>query len=175
MQEKKSKDSGQQLTQSSSEERRNIFEEVAEKCLTEDERSALASVPGNLDFAARMVAAQKPAAQSAVVLKKEVSGHDPDFLSVTNNQLATLSVTKNGSAAGHSFVRSVLKEASPGNQPVMLLVTQMLAVHDATMSSAKSLGEAKTFEQLNSYGNLFNKLARTFTAQVETLGASPFR
>jgi hypothetical protein len=90
-------------------------------------------------------------------------------LSVINNQLATLSVTKNGSAVGHSFVRSVLKEASPGNQPVMLLVTQMLTVHDATMSSAKSLGEAKTPEQVNTYGNLFNKLARTFTAQVETL------
>ena len=114
MQEKKSKTSGQELTQSSPAEQRDIFEECAEKCLTEDERSALASVPDTLPFAARMVAAQNPAAKSVVVLKKEVSGHDPDFLSVIHNQLATLSVTKNGTAAGYSFVRSVLKEATQG-------------------------------------------------------------
>jgi hypothetical protein len=74
MQEKKSKNSTQELTRSSSAEQRDILEECAERCLTEDERSALASVPGNLDFAARMVAAQKPAAQTAVVLKKKSAG-----------------------------------------------------------------------------------------------------
>jgi hypothetical protein len=146
-----------------------VFAECAEKCLSEDERAALACVSKDLPLAARMVAAQKPAVKSVVVLKKEVSGHDPDFLSVIHNQLAKLPGTKDGTAAGYSFVRSVLKEASPGNQFEMLLVTQFLAVHDATMSTARLLGEAKTLEHVNSYGNLFNKLARTSAAQIETL------
>src|SRR5262249_51784874 len=85
------------------------------------------------------------------------------------NQLGSLSVTKDGSAAGYSFVRSVLKEASPRNTVETMLVTQMLAMHDATMALSKSLGEAKTLEQVNSYGNLLNKSARTFADQYERL------
>jgi len=129
----------------------------------------LASVPGNLPFAAKLVAAQKPAVKSVVVLKKELSGCDPDFLSGIHNQLATLSITKHGDASGYAFVRSVLKEANPANHLEMLLFTQLLAVHDAMMTSSKLLGEAKTLEEVNSHGNNLNKLARTFAALLETL------
>ena len=129
----------------------------------------MASVPGNLPFAAKLVAAQKPAVKSVVVLKKELSGCDPDFLSGIHNQLATLSVTKHGDASGYAFVRSVLKEANPANHLEMLLFTQLLAVHDAMMTSSKLLGEAKTLEEVNSHGNNRNKLARTFAALLETL------
>ena len=168
MHEKKTKTTGRELTQYPPVDRCKIFEEVAEKVLSEDERAALACVPGG-DFAARMVAAQKPEIKSVVVLKKELSGGDPDFLTGIHKQLATLSVTKHGDASGYAFVRSVLKKANPNNQLQMMGYTQLLTVNDAMTTSARRLGEAKTLDELNCHGNMFNKLARTCAALLETL------
>ena len=143
---KKTKTTGRELTQYPPVDRCKIFEEVAEKVLSEDERAALACVPGG-DFAARMVAAQKPEIKSVVVLKKELSGGDPDFLTGIHKQLATLSVTKHGDASGYAFVRSVLKKANPNNQLQMMGYTQLLTVNDAMTTSARRLGEAKTLDE----------------------------
>src|SRR5262249_51924808 len=82
-------------------------------------------------------------------------------------QLGALSITKHGDAAGYGFVGSVLKE--PKNKFEMMLVTQMLAVHDAAMDSAKFLGAARSLDEFNCYGNMFSKLTRTFATQIQTL------
>ena len=62
-----SKTLGKKLNPSSPPEQRDIFREVAEKVLSEEEKANLACVSGDLPFAAAMVAAQKAAVKSVAV------------------------------------------------------------------------------------------------------------
>jgi len=50
-----------------------------------------------------------------------------------------------------------------------MLATQMAAVHNATMKAARALRGSETIPQQDNNGNLVNKLARSFTTQVEAL------
>jgi len=45
----------------------------------------------------------------------------------------------------------------------------MAAIHDAVMTSARNLATANDPELVERFANVTNKLARTFTAQVEAL------
>jgi hypothetical protein len=78
-------------------------------------------------------------------------------------------LTKDPSGIGWLFVRSVLKDVRPGDKMAMLLVVQMLAVHDGTMSHAILLAGSEHLERRESFANIFNKLARTFALQMDTL------
>src|SRR5262245_17031481 len=51
----------------------------------------------------------------------------------------------------------------------MLLVTEMITVHDAKMKMSERLRDADTLEETETCGNLYNKLARTFATQMDTL------
>ena len=111
-----------------------------------------------------------PSADEAVeALKKDLTGYDEDFSFGILIQLGALSLTKDPHGAGVLFARSVLKKVRSGDHMEMLLVTQMLAVHDATMTYAALLGGSKNLPQLEICANTFNKLARTFTGQMEAL------
>lgn len=57
----------------------------------------------------------------------------------------------------------------PRNPVEALLAAQMAAVHEATMVAARRLNHIGTIEQQNSASNMLNKLARTFTTQMEAL------
>ncbi len=50
-----------------------------------------------------------------------------------------------------------------------MLAAQMAAVHNATMTFARRLAHVDNIPQQDSAERAFNKLARTFTAQVEAL------
>ena len=50
-----------------------------------------------------------------------------------------------------------------------MLAAQMAAVHNATMTFARRLNHVENIPQQDSAERAFNKLARTFAAQVETL------
>jgi hypothetical protein len=50
-----------------------------------------------------------------------------------------------------------------------MLAAQMAAVHMATMTFARCLAHIENIPQQDSAEGAFNKLARTFTAQVEAL------
>jgi hypothetical protein len=68
---------------------------------------------------------------------------------------------------GHS---QLPESASLASQTIeMLLVTQLISVHQAMMNFARLLAHSKTHEEIERYGNIFNKLARTFAAQIEAL------
>jgi hypothetical protein len=67
------------------------------------------------------------------------------------------------------FVQSVIENIKPRDAVEVMLATQMAAVHMATMTFARKLGGAENILQQDSRSNAFNKLARTFAAQVETL------
>ena len=68
-----------------------------------------------------------------------------------------------------AFARSLLKTVTSGDPMEMLLVSQMIPVHNATMEIAARLANARTPQEIESYTNSLNKLARTYVVQTEAL------
>ena len=64
---------------------------------------------------------------------------------------------------------SVIKAVEPTNELESLLAAQMAAVHVAMMHMAALLSCATTLKQQDSAERAMNKLARTFTTQLEAL------
>ncbi len=63
----------------------------------------------------------------------------------------------------------MVKGVEPKDQVEAMLAAQMAAVHMATMAFARRLNHVETLPQQDSAERAFNKLARTFAAQVEAL------
>jgi hypothetical protein len=84
-------------------------------------------------------------------------------------QLAAAMVPDGNNALRLRFARSLLKTVKPGDQMQMLQVTQIIVIHLATMNVAELMHTSRTPKHINCYGNIFNKLARTSAAQIETL------
>ena len=70
---------------------------------------------------------------------------------------------------GTNFVLSVVKGLQPRDQVEAMLAAQMAAVHNATMNFARRLARAENIPQQDSAERAFNKLARTFAAQIAAL------
>lgn len=68
-----------------------------------------------------------------------------------------------------NFMLSVVKGIEPEDEVESMLAAQMAAVHMATMTFARRLATVETIDQQDSAERAFNKLARTFAAQVEAL------
>jgi hypothetical protein len=64
---------------------------------------------------------------------------------------------------------SVIKGIEPRDQVEAMLASQMAAVQMALMTFARRMAHVETIPQQDSASNAFNKLARTFAAQVEAL------
>ena len=62
---------------------------------------------------------------------------------------------------------SIVKGVKPRDEVEAMLAAQMAAVHTATMNFARRLGHAENIPQQDSAERAFNKLARTFTTQME--------
>ena len=93
---------------------------------------------------------------------------DPEFLTGILCQLNAISLySRNATERG--FLLSIIKGGNPKTQTDVLLLTQMAAIHDAVMTSARNLAKATDPELLDRFANVTNKLARTFAAQVEAL------
>jgi hypothetical protein len=93
---------------------------------------------------------------------------DTEFLTGILCQVNGISVYSRN-ATERDFLLSIIKGGNPKTQTDVLLLTQMAAIHDAVMTSARNLGTANDPEQVERFANVTNKLARTFTAQVEAL------
>jgi hypothetical protein len=101
---------------------------------------------------------------------KAIGSTDGDFLEGFVKQL--VNVGSQGSVAdesGANFMLAVVKGIEPRDQIEAMLGAQMAAVHNATMTFARRLGHAEIILQQDSAERAFNKLARTFAAQVEAL------
>lgn len=57
----------------------------------------------------------------------------------------------------------------PRDSVEAMLATQMTAIHNATLKAARQLRGCETIPQQDSNANALNKLARTFTSQVDAL------
>jgi hypothetical protein len=68
-----------------------------------------------------------------------------------------------------NFMLSVVKGIKPRDQVEAMLATQMAAVHVATLASARRLALAETLPGQDSAERAFNKLSRTYAAQMEAL------
>jgi hypothetical protein len=88
------------------------------------------------------------------------------FLSQISN--ATMSgATQNIDAA--NFMLSAVKELEPRDATEAMLAAQMAAVHMAAMKMARQLAAAEMIPQQDAAERAFNKLARTYAAQMDTL------
>lgn len=105
-----------------------------------------------------------------ILLMQALGTTDPDFLSGILGQLAN--------AGSHgpklderalNFMLSVVKDIEPQDQMEAMLASQMAAVHMATMTFARRLEHVENIPQQDSAERAFNKLARTFTTQMEAL------
>jgi hypothetical protein len=95
---------------------------------------------------------------------------DQDFLNGLLTQLATAgSQGQKVDASGLNFMLAVVKGVAPNDQVEAMLAAQMAAVHMATMTFARRLAHVENIPQQDSAERAFNKLARTFAAQLEAL------
>jgi hypothetical protein len=70
---------------------------------------------------------------------------------------------------GIAFVASIIASIEPRDEIEALLAAQMAAVHNASMTFARRLAHVDNIHQQDSAERAFNKLCRTFAAQLEAL------
>jgi hypothetical protein len=102
------------------------------------------------------------------LLLEATGSADADFLDGLLKQLAN--VRGNGADEdGINFMLSIVKGIEPRDQLEAMLAAQMAVVHNATMIFARRLNLVENIPQQDSAERAFNKLARTFTSQMEAL------
>lgn len=68
-----------------------------------------------------------------------------------------------------NYVVAMVQGIAPRDETEAMLAAQMSVVHILMMVAARRLGNVETIDQQDSASNMFNKLARTFTSQIEAL------
>jgi hypothetical protein len=91
------------------------------------------------------------------------------FLTQCLRALSDIESGDNETNDQRSFMLAVIHEMAPKDPIERMLAVQMAATHMATIRTANSLAHSNTLEMREINGNGFNKLARTFTAQMEAL------
>jgi hypothetical protein len=105
-----------------------------------------------------------------LLLMEALGASEPDFIDGLLGQLAN-AATKGRAVDGRglNFMLSMVKGVEPKDQVEAMLAAQMAAVHNATMTFARRLAHVDNIPQQDSAERAFNKLARTFAAQMEAL------
>lgn len=95
---------------------------------------------------------------------------DPAFSSAIVKQVAAIGSHKQRADEGNSnFLLSVVRAVQPRDRLETMLAVQMGAIHAATMMMARRLNHIETLPQQDAAERALNKLARTFTIQLEAL------
>ena len=104
------------------------------------------------------------------LLMEAIGTTDLDFTLGLIGQLANAGSKDGEVDVGRvNFMLSIIEATKPRDQVEAMLAAQMAAVHTAIMTFSRRLRQVETIQQQDSAERAFNKLARTFTAQVETL------
>jgi hypothetical protein len=117
----------------------------------------------------RTIALDHPDTDVAVRLLKEALGTaNPDF---ANGLLKQLASSQGGKIDERdlNFMLAVISGIKPNDQLEAMLAAQMTAVHMAMMKFVRRLDQVENIPQQDSAERALNKLARTFTTQMETL------
>jgi hypothetical protein len=104
---------------------------------------------------------------AAGLLMEALGTEDADFAQELVLQLGY--AHSRGDEAGLNFLVSVIKDVKPKDQLEAMLAAQMAVTHASMMTSAHRLNHAQNIQERDSAERAFNKLARTFTAQLEAL------
>jgi hypothetical protein len=105
-----------------------------------------------------------------VLLMEALGTTDADFYNGLLGQLINAgSPGKQFDEAGVNFMLAVVKDIKPRDQLEAMLAAQMAAVHLASMTFSRRLAHVDNIMQQDSAERAFNKLARTFTTQMEAL------
>lgn len=67
------------------------------------------------------------------------------------------------------FLLSIIRDLAPRDAVERMLAVQLAATHVATIRSARWMATADNLPQVQAHYTGFNKLARTFAAQIEAL------
>jgi len=95
---------------------------------------------------------------------------DGDFHKGLLSQMACLgSHGRKVDSENTNFVVAVVRSVKPRDELEAMLATQMGAIHAATMMMARRLNHVETIPQQESAERALNKLARTFTTQMDAL------
>lgn len=105
-----------------------------------------------------------------VLLMEALGTGDMDYLNGILRQLANAgSRSQEVDESVLNFMLSAVIGINPQDEIETMLATQMAVIHMATMSFARRLASAENLSQQDSAERAFNKLARTFAAQIEAL------
>jgi hypothetical protein len=109
-------------------------------------------------------------ATGQVLLMEALGTADYDFFSGLLQQLSNSSF-RGGKVDERllNFMLSVVKGIKPRDQIEIMLAAQMAAIHEAIMTFTKRLAHVETIPQQDSAERALNKLARTFSIQMEAL------
>lgn len=106
----------------------------------------------------------------SLLLMDSLGTNSVHFLNGLLNQLGNASSQgPEPDESGINFMLSVVQSIEPQDEMEAMLASQMAAVHMATMTFARRLAHVENIPQQESAEKAFNKLARTFTTQMETL------
>jgi hypothetical protein len=72
-------------------------------------------------------------------------------------------------STANNFLLSIVKSIKPQDEIEAMLASQMAVVHATTMMLARRLNQSELIPQQDSAERALNKLARTFTSQMEAL------
>ena len=150
------------------------YEPTAEEKIALDKagaRKAAASVAPRLTVSDNRISLDHPDKDTGSLLFTEALGSaDPEFANGIIAQLEkAVSEEKKIDEKALGFMVSVIKGIEPRDQIETMLAAQMAAVHMAMMRIIRLLADSQFVTQLDSAERAFNKLARTFTSQVEAL------
>jgi hypothetical protein len=104
-----------------------------------------------------------------VALMQAIGTTDLAFYDGLIGHLVNASQDRGPSERGANFMLSVVKGIKPRDQVEAMLAAQMAAVHMASMTFAKRLAHVENIPQQDSAERAFNKLTRTFAAQMSAL------
>lgn len=107
---------------------------------------------------------------STALWSAALNTHSLEFGETLFHQLAQASQTGDSLTAWEiNGLLALVQGIGPKDEIEALLAAQMAAVHNATMIAARRLMQFKDNARQDSASTMFNKLARTFAAQVEAL------
>jgi hypothetical protein len=93
----------------------------------------------------------------------------PEFTALLNHVVELTHKDRQPDEYRINQVLAQIAAIEPSDGIEAMLATQMAAVHNAAMKAARQLRGSETIPQQDSNSNAFNKLTRTFAAQVEAL------